>query len=128
VAYVSAESGRKEVYVRRFPHRFRSRRGFMTARVTAGDEIAVSRIERLFDDRRYPLSPRHREYAVLPGDTGFVFIRTSDLGRLFVRFGWVAGLDSLLQGTSLAPAAALSGAHSILRRADRHPDSRKPDR
>jgi hypothetical protein len=78
---------------------FRSERGFMTATVTAGDEIAVSRIERLFDDRRYQFSLRHREYAVLPGDTAFVFIRKSDLGRLFVRFGWATGLDSLLQGT-----------------------------
>ena len=61
--------------------------------------VVVRRIDRLFDDRRYQVSVRHREYEVLPGDSGFVFIRSANVGRVFVRFGWAADLDSLLRST-----------------------------
>jgi hypothetical protein len=78
---------------------FRGPDGFMAAAVTVGDEVVVRRIDRLFDDRGYQWSVRHREYEVLPGDSGFVFIRPANLGRVFVRFGWAAELDSLLRGS-----------------------------
>jgi hypothetical protein len=42
---------------------------------------------------------RHREAEVLPSDSGFVFIRRANLGRVFVRFGWAAELDSLPRGS-----------------------------
>ncbi len=123
VAYVSDESGRPEVYVRRFPDGggrtrisvdggsepawsttgaeifYRGPGGFMAASVEVGDELVVRRLERLFDDSHYQSSLRHREYAVLPGDSAFVFIRRADVGRVFLRFGWEAELDSVLRGT-----------------------------
>jgi hypothetical protein len=71
----------------------------MAATVAVGEEVVVSRLQRLFDDSRYETSPRHREYAVLPGDSAFVFIRRADVGRIFMRFGWAAELDSMLRGT-----------------------------
>jgi Tol biopolymer transport system component len=122
VAYASNESGRSEVYVRRFQDGrrtrvsvdggsepawstsgseifFRGPAGFMAAAVTPEEDVVVRWIDRLFDDRRYQFSARHREYVVLPGDSAFVFIRGASEGRLFVRFGWAAKLDSLLQGS-----------------------------
>jgi Tol biopolymer transport system component len=120
VAYTSDESGRSEVYVQRFPAGgnrsrisveggtepawstggseifFRSPRGFMSASISVGDQVAVRKVTRLFDDRGYQQSLRHREYAVLPGDTAFVFIRGADVDRLFLRVGWTGELDSLL--------------------------------
>jgi hypothetical protein len=78
---------------------FRGPAGFMAAAVTLGEEVVVRGIDRLFDDRHYQTSIRHREYVVLPGDTTFVFIRSASEGRAFLRFGWAAALDSLLQGS-----------------------------
>jgi len=122
LAYMSDESGRDEVYVRRFPgggsrEQVSRDGGWNPAWSNAGDElffvdravdslvvVPVSEVDgriefgepaALFDVLPFELSRWELRWTVMPGDEGFFFIQTvqSEV-RLNLALNWVGGLPS----------------------------------
>ncbi len=117
LAYISAESGQEEIYVRPFPAADEARWAVSTAggtqpvwandgrelfyidgkgmlvavEVTASDGFAVGRQLELFSLEPYSIAPFHQSYAVTPDDQSFILLREAGAGRspdLVVVLNW----------------------------------------
>jgi Tol biopolymer transport system component len=118
VVYVSAESGRDEVFVKPFARPgpqvqisvnggdepvwsldgtriyYRNEENFMSASIRAGDELEVISRDVLFPDRFMKRSLPHANYDVTPDGRNFLMVQPTQEPEVIVVYNWISELKS----------------------------------